>query len=116
MLTALKVGQPIRGYAMQTHLVKSGTPTMGGVLILLSIAVSTLLWFELSNRFVWIDADRHPGFWRDWLGGRLAQGGQQRPRRHALAREVFLAVGDWPGGGRWPWCSAFPRSSNARAV
>ncbi len=35
MLTALKVGQPIRGYAMQTHLVKSGTPTMGGVLILL---------------------------------------------------------------------------------
>lgn len=53
MLTALKVGQPIRGYAMQTHLVKSGTPTMGGVLILLSIAVSTLLWFELSNRFVW---------------------------------------------------------------
>jgi phospho-N-acetylmuramoyl-pentapeptide-transferase len=38
---------------MQTHLVKSGTPTMGGVLILLSIAVSTLLWFELSNRFVW---------------------------------------------------------------
>ena len=53
MLTALKVGQPIRGYAMQTHLVKSGTPTMGGVLILLSIAISTLLWFELSNRFVW---------------------------------------------------------------
>lgn len=53
MLTALKVGQPIRGYAMQTHLVKSGTPTMGGVLILFSIAVSTLLWFELSNRFVW---------------------------------------------------------------
>jgi phospho-N-acetylmuramoyl-pentapeptide-transferase len=40
--------------AMQTHLVKSGTPTMGGVLILLSIAVATLLWFDLSNRFVWI--------------------------------------------------------------
>ncbi len=54
MLTALKIGQPIRGYAMQSHLSKSGTPTMGGVLILLCIAISTLLWFDLSNRFVWI--------------------------------------------------------------
>ena len=54
MLTALKIGQPVRGYAMETHLVKSGTPTMGGVLILFCITVSTLLWFELSNRFVWI--------------------------------------------------------------
>jgi phospho-N-acetylmuramoyl-pentapeptide-transferase len=53
-LTALKIGQPVREYAMQTHLAKSGTPTMGGVLILLSIAVATLLWFDLSNRFVWI--------------------------------------------------------------
>ncbi|MFO6418851.1 phospho-N-acetylmuramoyl-pentapeptide-transferase [Hylemonella sp. W303a] len=52
-LTALKIGQPVREYAMQTHLVKSGTPTMGGVLILLAIAVSTLLWFDLGNRFVW---------------------------------------------------------------
>ena len=54
VLTALKIGQPIRGYGMQSHLSKSGTPTMGGVLILLSIAISTLLWFDLSNRFVWI--------------------------------------------------------------
>ena len=53
-LTALKIGQPIREYAMQTHLSKTGTPTMGGVLILLCIAVSTLLWADLSNRFVWI--------------------------------------------------------------
>ena len=53
-LTSLKIGQPIRGYGMETHLAKSGTPTMGGVLILLSIAISTLLWFDLSNRFVWI--------------------------------------------------------------
>ena len=53
-LTALKIGQPIRGYGMETHMAKSGTPTMGGVLILLSIAISTLLWFDLSNRFVWI--------------------------------------------------------------
>ena len=53
-LTELKIGQPIRDYAMQTHLSKSGTPTMGGVLILLCIAISTLLWADLSNRFVWI--------------------------------------------------------------
>jgi phospho-N-acetylmuramoyl-pentapeptide-transferase len=53
-LTALKIGQPIREYAMQTHLSKSGTPTMGGVLVLLAIAVATLLWADLSNRFVWI--------------------------------------------------------------
>ena len=53
-LTQLKIGQPIRGYGMESHFSKSGTPTMGGVLILLCIAVSTLLWFDLSNRFVWI--------------------------------------------------------------
>ena len=53
-LVALKIGQPIRDYAMQTHISKSGTPTMGGVLILLAIAISTLLWSDLSNRFVWI--------------------------------------------------------------
>ncbi|MBB1076252.1 phospho-N-acetylmuramoyl-pentapeptide-transferase [Rhodoferax sp. 4810] len=53
-LTSLKIGQPIRGYGMESHLSKSGTPTMGGVLILLSISLSTLLWFDWSNRFVWI--------------------------------------------------------------
>jgi phospho-N-acetylmuramoyl-pentapeptide-transferase len=53
-LRELKIGQPIRGYGMETHLSKSGTPTMGGVLILLAIAISTLLWADLSNRFVWI--------------------------------------------------------------
>ncbi|MEO7159147.1 MAG: phospho-N-acetylmuramoyl-pentapeptide-transferase, partial [Polaromonas sp.] len=40
-LIALKIGQPIREYAMQTHLSKSGTPTMGGVLILMAIGIST---------------------------------------------------------------------------
>ena len=53
-LAELKIGQPVRGYGMESHLSKSGTPTMGGVLVLLSIAISTLLWFDLSNRFVWI--------------------------------------------------------------
>lgn len=53
-LTALKIGQPIREYGVQAHIAKSGTPTMGGVLILIGIGVSTLLWFDWSNRFVWI--------------------------------------------------------------
>ena len=53
-LTELKIGQPIREYGIQEHLAKRGTPTMGGVLILLAIAASTLLWFDWSNRFVWI--------------------------------------------------------------
>lgn len=53
-LVSLKIGQPVREYGVQTHLAKSGTPTMGGVLILISIAIATLLWADLSNRFVWI--------------------------------------------------------------
>jgi phospho-N-acetylmuramoyl-pentapeptide-transferase len=53
-LVSLKIGQPIRDYAMQSHMVKTGTPTMGGVLILIGIGTSTLLWADLTNRFVWI--------------------------------------------------------------
>jgi phospho-N-acetylmuramoyl-pentapeptide-transferase len=53
-LRALKIGQPIRGYGMESHFSKSGTPTMGGVLILIAITSSTLLWVDLSNRFIWI--------------------------------------------------------------
>ena len=53
-LTELKIGQPIREYGVQAHLAKSGTPTMGGVLVLLSIAAATVLWFDWDNRFVWV--------------------------------------------------------------
>jgi phospho-N-acetylmuramoyl-pentapeptide-transferase len=53
MLTRLKVGQAVRTNGPQTHLIKSGTPTMGGALILISIGVSTLLWSDWSNRFIW---------------------------------------------------------------
>ncbi len=52
--TALKMGQAVRTDGPQTHLVKSGTPTMGGVLILIGIFVSCMLWADLSNRFIWI--------------------------------------------------------------
>ena len=54
MLTRMKVGQAVRTDGPQTHLVKSGTPTMGGALILIAIGISTLLWSDLSNRFVWV--------------------------------------------------------------
>lgn len=53
-LTYYKVGQSVRDDGPQTHLIKAGTPTMGGALILVAIAVSTLLWADLSNRFVWV--------------------------------------------------------------
>lgn len=53
-LTELKVGQAVRDDGPQTHLVKSGTPTMGGALILLAIGITTILWADLSNRFVWV--------------------------------------------------------------
>jgi phospho-N-acetylmuramoyl-pentapeptide-transferase len=53
-LTELKIGQPIREYGVQSHIVKRGTPTMGGVLVLIGIAIATLLWSDWSNRFVWI--------------------------------------------------------------
>jgi len=53
-LTELKIGQPIREYGVQSHMVKRGTPTMGGVLVLIAIAIATLLWSDWSNRFVWI--------------------------------------------------------------
>lgn len=53
-LTELKVGQSIRSCGPQTHLVKAGTPTMGGSLILLSITLATLLWARLDNLYIWV--------------------------------------------------------------
>jgi phospho-N-acetylmuramoyl-pentapeptide-transferase len=53
-LRLLKYGQAVSSYAPENHAAKMGTPTMGGVLILLSIAISTLLWADLSNPYVWI--------------------------------------------------------------
>jgi phospho-N-acetylmuramoyl-pentapeptide-transferase len=50
----MKIGQSVRDDGPQTHLVKAGTPTMGGALILVSITVTTLLWGDLANRFVWV--------------------------------------------------------------
>ena len=53
-LSRMRIGQAVRNDGPQTHLTKAGTPTMGGALILVSIAVTTLLWADLDNRFVWV--------------------------------------------------------------
>jgi phospho-N-acetylmuramoyl-pentapeptide-transferase len=53
-LTRMKIGQSVRDDGPQSHLAKAGTPTMGGALILVSIAITTLLWGDLDNRFVWV--------------------------------------------------------------
>lgn len=67
-LTALKIGQAVRSYGPQTHLVKTGTPTMGGALILISIGISTLLWADWTNRFVWVVLLVTFGFgWIGWV-------------------------------------------------
>jgi phospho-N-acetylmuramoyl-pentapeptide-transferase len=53
-LAEVKAGQVIRSDGPQSHLTKAGTPTMGGALILGSIAAATLLWADLRNRYVWL--------------------------------------------------------------
>jgi phospho-N-acetylmuramoyl-pentapeptide-transferase len=53
-VTAMTTGPAVRTDGPQTHLIKTGTPTMGGVLVLISVGFATLLWADLGNRFVWI--------------------------------------------------------------
>jgi len=53
-LTAYKIGQTVRDDGPKSHLTKAGTPTMGGALILVSIAITVLLWGDLENRFIWV--------------------------------------------------------------
>jgi phospho-N-acetylmuramoyl-pentapeptide-transferase len=67
-LTEYKIGQAVRDDGPQTHLVKAGTPTMGGALILMSIAVTTLLWADVRNRFVIVVLVVTLGFgWIGWV-------------------------------------------------
>ena len=71
-LRRLKVGQQVRGDGPQTHLTKQGTPTMGGLLIIASLATSVLLWSDLTNKYVWVVlfatlAFGGIGFWDDYL-------------------------------------------------
>ena len=61
-LAALKIGQSVRDDGPQSHLIKAGTPTMGGVLIIVSVAITTLLWADLSNHYVWVALATLVGF------------------------------------------------------
>lgn len=71
-LRRLKIGQNVRNDGPQTHLGKQGTPTMGGILIIAAIVISTGLWSDLTNRYVWVVmfatlAFGGIGFWDDYL-------------------------------------------------
>jgi len=71
-LTRDQIGQVVRDYIPAAHQKKVGTPTMGGLLILVAVIVATLLWSDLSNRFVWIVIGVTVlfglvGFWDDYL-------------------------------------------------
>ncbi|PKL08037.1 MAG: phospho-N-acetylmuramoyl-pentapeptide-transferase [Spirochaetae bacterium HGW-Spirochaetae-7] len=71
-LRRLKLGQSIRLDGPQSHLAKTGTPTMGGILILAAVGAATLLWVDLSNRYAWICIGSMVGFGvvgfiDDWL-------------------------------------------------
>ena len=93
-------GQPIRADGPQTHLSKRGTPTMGGLLILISVSVSTLLWMDLSNPYVWACLLVTGGF---GLIGFLDDYDKVRKRHHAgisgkmrLALEFLIAgIATW---------------------
>ncbi|MGE5177419.1 MAG: phospho-N-acetylmuramoyl-pentapeptide-transferase [Hyphomicrobiales bacterium] len=108
-LRALKIGQKVRDDGPQSHLPKAGTPTMGGVLIVISIAVTTLLWGNLGNRDTWIallatlwmgtvgfidDYLRVVKHYRKGLLGRYKLAGQI-----LLGLAVFMAVFFYPAHG-----------------
>ncbi len=88
-LAELKIGQAVRTDGPQTHLAKSGTPTMGGALILIAIAVTTLLWADLSNRFVWVVLVIMVAFgWVGWVDDYRKV--VRRDPRGMSAREKYL--------------------------
>ncbi len=98
-LSRYQIGQQVRTDGPQTHLKKKGTPTMGGALIIVAIAISTLLWADLANRYVWIVlgvtiAFGLVGFYDDYL--KLVVGNS----KGLIARwKYLLAVDRRPGRG-----------------
>ena len=94
-LTMQRIGQQIRQVGPESHFPKAGTPTMGGALILLAIAVSTLLWADLENRFVLLvlglSLRSAP---RPRLGHDATQVCDARADRRELLEAGFGALGD----------------------
>ena len=88
-----KVGQVVRDDGPKSHFSKAGTPTMGGMLILIAIFVSTLLWADLSQPLRLGGARRHVHVRADRLLGRLPEAREEEPQGPDRALQVFLAVG-----------------------
>jgi len=95
-LAALKIGQAVRDDGPQSHLVKKGTPTMGGALILLVLGLSTLLWADLDNRFIWIVLLVTFGFgWIGWVDDYrkvVHRDPQGMPAREKYIWQSFIGV------------------------
>jgi phospho-N-acetylmuramoyl-pentapeptide-transferase len=98
-LRRLKVGQHVRTDGPQTHLTKQGTPTMGGILIIIALATSMLLWSDLTNQYVWVVffatlAFAAIGFWDDYLKVvKKRSKGLSAKQKFALQILAALAVG-----------------------
>jgi phospho-N-acetylmuramoyl-pentapeptide-transferase len=117
-LRKAQIGQSIREEGPRTHLAKAGTPTMGGLLILLAVVSATILWMDLSNRFVWIALATlvgvgAVGFADDWtkvtkrrsLG--LTGRGKLVPQ-FLMAFAVAFAIQQWAGHGAISTAITFP--------
>ncbi len=117
-LRRAQIGQSIRAEGPRTHLAKAGTPTMGGLLIILAVVSATLLWMDLSNRFVWIGLATllgvgAVGFADDWvkvtkrrsLG--LTGRGKLVPQ-FLMALAVAFAIEQWAGHGAFSTVVSFP--------
>ncbi len=118
MLKRRLVGQAIREEGPKSHLSKAGTPTMGGLLILLAVFVATFLWMDLSNRFVWIAlgilaslglvgfADDYTKVSRKRSLGLTGRG--KLVPQFLVAFAAAWAIQQWAGGGAISTVIAFP--------
>src|SRR5258705_617982 len=93
------VGQQIRQEGPQGHMIKRGTPTMGGVLIVASVVISTLLWARLSSVYVWIEliallGFAAIGFWDDYLKVAKKESLGLTGRKKLMG-QFLIAVGVW---------------------
>ena len=117
-LRQAQIGQSIREEGPRTHLAKAGTPTMGGLLILLAVVSATLLWMDLSNRFVWIALATlvgvgAVGFADDWtkVAKRRSLGLTGRGKlvpQFLVAFAVAFAIQQWAGHGAISTAITFP--------
>jgi hypothetical protein len=98
-LRKFQIGQFVRDDGPKSHLKKTGTPTMGGVLIGIAILLPTVLWSDPANPFVWIAVFSTSGFWSDWFRRRLHQGHPEAKPGPDGARQAVLAGARRGNGG-----------------